>query len=130
MPVMSLPKRKSDSSCAPVFLRGANGKVYGVIVNRTLCKRVWGSKHLLRKPPAIAIDALLYDAYRSQFDAVAVEDMETGKVYRMSAKRFDSMRWILERGYGKQYAVALRYWSCESPEEPQLRLSLSEGGGA
>lgn len=112
------------SSNAPVFLRGANGKVYGVIANRTLCKRVYGSKHILRKPPAIAIDAPLYDAYRAQFDALAVEDMETGKVYRLSAKRFDALRWTLERGYGKQYAVALRFWSCDSPDSAQLRLSL------
>lgn len=123
-------KQKPCSSDAPLFLRGAHGKVYGVIRNRTLHKRVWGSKHILRKPPAIAIDALMYDAYRAEFDALAIEDMETGKVYRLSAKRFDALRWTLERGYGTQYAVALRWWSCESPQEPQLRLCLTEGGEA
>jgi len=107
-----------------LLLRGANGRIYGELVNRTLYKRVFASRHFLRKPvPAIAIDAELYDQYRGDFDEIRVADAETGRTYFLPAKLFDRYRWELERGYGKQYAVALRYWHTE-PEEPSEQLSL------
>lgn len=116
---------KQGSRHAPTFLRGADGKVYGSLVHRTLQKRVQGSKHLLRQPPAIAIDARLYDAYRTRFDAIEVVDTETGRVYRLPAERFDALRFELERGYGRQYAVPLHSWQTDTPEpSEQLGLGL------
>ncbi|CUU34462.1 MAG: hypothetical protein KatS3mg021_0070 [Fimbriimonadales bacterium] len=107
-----------------LLLQAPNGKGYGVIENRTLKKRVVGTKHFLRKPPAIAIDAELFQRYRAEFDTIEVQDVETGAVYRLSAKHFDYWRWELERGYGKQYAVALSRWKVENPNDPQLRLEV------
>jgi hypothetical protein len=90
-----------------IVLQGKDGRVYGVIENRTLRKHIRGSKHILRKPPAIAIDATLYDGYRPFFDAIEVVDTETGAIYRLAATRFDYWRFELQRGYGYQYAVSL-----------------------
>jgi len=53
---------------------GALGKVRGVIENRVLRKAIRGSVHLLRKPLAIALDARMYDRYRSCFDEIEITD--------------------------------------------------------
>ncbi|CUU11345.1 hypothetical protein GBSOP10_111143 [Armatimonadetes bacterium GBS] len=108
----------------PIEIRGAEGKLRGVIQNRTLIKEIRGSVHLLRKPPAIAIDARMYDKWRRHFDSIEIRDTETGRVYRISAKQFESWRWELERGYGKQYAVALSRWAVQKPNDPQLVLEV------
>jgi len=34
-----------------LLLRGANGRIYGELVNRVFYKRVFASRHFLRKPP-------------------------------------------------------------------------------
>ncbi|CUU35529.1 MAG: hypothetical protein K6U12_04435 [Armatimonadetes bacterium] len=107
-----------------ILLQAPNGKVYGVIENRTLKKRVVGTKHFLRKPPAIAIDADLFQRYRAEFDTIEVQDVETGAVYRLSARQFESWCWELERGYGKQYAVLLSRWAVQKPNDPQLVLEV------
>lgn len=106
------------------LLQSKAGKVYGVIENRTLKKRLAGTKHFLRNPPAIAIDADLFQQYRAEFDTIEVQDVETGVVYRLSAKQFESWCWELERGYGKQYAVLLSRWRVQKPTDPQRVLEL------
>lgn len=77
---------------------------------RVLRKRVYGSKHFLQVPPAIAIDAGLYDKYREKFDVIEVTDLETQRVYRVSASRFDRGRIVIDRGFGRQYALPLSVW--------------------
>ena len=48
-----------------LIIYGAQGKVRGVIENRVLRKEICGRIHLLRKPPAIALDARMYDTNRN-----------------------------------------------------------------
>jgi len=119
VPKTSVPQR--------LVIYGAQGKIRGVIENRILRKTICGSLHLLRKPPAIALDARMYDRYRPYFDEIEITDTETGTVYRAGAPYFDKRRFVIERGYGKQYALPLSCWSVERPNEPQLRLELSKG---
>jgi hypothetical protein len=107
-----------------IEIRGLHGKLRGVIENRVLRKEIRGSLHLLRKPPAIALDARMYDRYRPHFDEIAITDTETGTVYRAGASYFDRRRLVIERGYGKQYALLLSCWSVERPNDPQLRLEV------
>lgn len=57
-------------------------------------------------------------------DAIEIRDTDTGRVCRTSATRFEHYRWELERGYGRQYAVALSRWTVENPNDPQLRLEV------
>ncbi len=107
-----------------ILLQAPNGKVYGVIENRTLKKRIVGTKHFLRKPPAIAIDADLFQRYRAEFDTIEVQDVETGAVYRLSARSFEALAFPLERGYGQQLAVVLSRWRVQKPTDPQLVLEV------
>jgi hypothetical protein len=107
-----------------LLIYGAQGKVRGVIENRVLRKAIRGSVHLLRKPPAIAIDARMYDRYRPYFDEIEITDTETGTVYRVGAGYFDRQRFTIERGYGRQYTLELKHWQTTPPFGEQLRLEV------
>ena len=91
------------------MIYGAQGKIRGVIENRILRKAICGSVHLLRKPPAIALDARMYDRYRPHFDALEITDTET--------RAFERWRFVIERGYGRQYAL-------DTPTGAQLLLEV------
>ena len=57
-----------------LVIYGAQGKIRGIIENRVLRKEIRGRVHLLRKPPAIALDARMYDRYRPYFDEIEITD--------------------------------------------------------
>jgi len=116
VPKTSVPQR--------LVIYGAQGKIRGVIENRILRKKICGSLHLLRKPPAIALDARMYDRYRPYFDEIEITDTETGTVYRAGAPYFDKRRFVIERGYGKQYVLELKHWHTNTPVGGQLLLEV------
>lgn len=102
-----------------------NGKLIGEIREGIFYREFRASIHLLRRPvPALAMDAKVYARYRPHFHELRWADTETGCVYILSAPRFDALRWTLERGYGVQYAVALRYWAVHDPNAKQKQLAL------
>jgi hypothetical protein len=107
-----------------LIIYGAQGKIRGIIENRVLRKEIHGRIHLLRKPPAIALDARMYDRYRPYFDEIEITDADTGIVYRVSAGYFDRRRFEIERGYGKQYALGLKHWHTNAPVGGQLLLEV------
>ena len=107
-----------------LVIHGAQGKIRGVIENRVLRKEIRGRIHLLRKPPAIALDARMYDRYRPYFDEIEITDADTGTVYRASARYFDRFREVIERGYGRQYALELKRWHTNTPTGGQLLLEV------
>ena len=107
-----------------LVIYGAQGKIRGIIENRVLRKEIRGRIHLLRKPPAIALDARMYDRYRPHFDEIEITDADTGIVYRASARYFDRFREVIERGYGKQYALGLKHWHTNAPVGGQLLLEV------
>lgn len=87
--------------------------------NRTLFRELNGSMHLLKVPPAIAFDAARYDDLRSGFDSIRVFDRESGETYACQAATFDRHRALCERGFGRQYFMALSRWSIND-RVPQL----------
>jgi hypothetical protein len=74
------------------LVRLPNGKVAGRVEDGVLVKPVRGSKHMLRRPPAWAIDAEAYDQVRTEIDKVKVIDTETDTEYHASADVFDRFR--------------------------------------
>ena len=78
---------------------------------------------MLRKPPALCIDARLYDAFRAQFDTLCFTDEDSGREYTVDARVFDAHCFTIQRGgYPPQYACPLRYWAVNDPNNPQLTL--------
>lgn len=109
-----------------VYLK-LDGRCVATLENGVLKRRSRASRHLLQKPPALCIDAGLYDAYRAQFHTLEFTDEESGRVYTISASVYDAKRFTIQRGgFPPQYACPLRYWHCHDPaaaqQQPQLAL--------
>jgi hypothetical protein len=101
-----------DNQIHPI--RAYDGKVIGTSDGKTFRKTIKGSSHLLRCPPAIAIDAQAYTEQISPtHEAIEVTDIESGTVYSISIESFERNKESLNYGYGEQFYVRLRYWDCE-----------------
>lgn len=87
-------------------------KKIGSIAGRIFKKVIHGSKHLLRKPPAIAIDASAFSSLIKQ-DIVLIQvlDVDTQVLYSISMNDFMQNHKTLNRGFGEQLYVELKYWS-------------------
>lgn len=103
-----------------------NGKPVARIENRSYIKTVSGSRHFLRVPPAIAFDADTWDAYRHLFDSVQVTDRDTLAIRSLTADQFDSKRFEIDRGFGRQYAVVLDAWDIRLPDATKLPPDLGD----
>ena len=102
-------KHNTQNERAQVWV---NGRIIGGIVGNTFRKHLCGSKHFLRRPPAIAFDR---DALR-QADAEGATDLlviddETGREYRTSIKNFWAHCFAVRRGHGDQVALGLNRWN-------------------
>jgi hypothetical protein len=75
-----------------------------------LFKTARESIHFLRKPPAIAIDLEIFNSKKDLIEYVQVYEKEGGFYY--TARKIDFIKFgiYLDRGYGKQIALPLKYW--------------------
>ncbi len=77
-------------------------------------KPVKGSRHMLRKPPAWAIDAWAFDhVIKKKADFIIVKDSETGINYTVEVALFDEKKGKMNRGFDEQYFLPLSYWKKE-----------------
>jgi hypothetical protein len=83
----------------------------GEVCGEEFIKKVRGSKHFLRKPPAIAFDiSSLEEAKACGATTVRAIDDETGKVYQVPISTIFSKGFIFDRGHGSQIGLVFRYW--------------------
>lgn len=95
----------------PIFLPGRSHPI-GFVQAGVFHKSISGSKHILRKPRAIAFDrSTLTDAERAGAVSVRVVDDETRTVY--TARIDDIWRYGLPvlRGYGDQIGLEMKRWT-------------------
>jgi hypothetical protein len=84
-------------------------------------KRVRGSQHFLRQPPAIAFDrSTLAAAEQAGALSLEVIDLDTNSTYRCSISVFRSHCLFIDRGFGLQWALPLRRWNVLSTAQPRL----------
>ena len=99
-------------------------KVVGTVVGKLFIKRINGSQHFLRVPPAIAFDKeSLQRAYEAGATEAMVIDKETGIAYNASFVDIHIFGFEFERGFGKQVALPMKYWNATKPakiEQPTL----------
>lgn len=89
----------------------SENKTLGIIQGAELRKSVFGSKHFLRKPPAIAIDKRALDqAERAGAIRVVVIDQETGIRYLAAIAHIRRSGFLIDRGAGEQIALPLTSW--------------------
>ena len=96
------------SKSKPIYV---NEKVVGNVTCLAYYKTVTGSKHFLRTPPAISNDVqALRDAEKAGAIAVIIRDKETGIRYKSSIEAIFKFGISLNRGYGNQIALPMKYW--------------------
>jgi len=100
-----------------------SGKPVATLEGKILRKRVRGSMHMLRKPPAWAIDLQILEAARRDgATRVEITDIEGRKVYTAAVIDFDLHGFKFNRGFGDQVGLALCYWQVETQDARQLML--------
>jgi hypothetical protein len=93
------------------------------LCGHTLRKRVRGSLHQLRQPPAWCVDAAILEAARQDgAELVEVTDVESGKIYHTPIIAFFLHGIRIDRGFGQQLALPLAFWRIEMPGARQLDL--------
>jgi hypothetical protein len=99
------------------------GKPIATLQGNVLKKRVRGSLHMLRRPPAWAVDAIVLQQARQDGAAtVEVEDIETRRRYTAPIEAFDRWGIRFNRGFGDQVALPLSHWQTEPVGARQLSL--------
>jgi len=94
-------------------------KVIGEIAGAAFVKHVRKSKHLLRQPPAWAVDALAYDhLIKGKVKEIRVVDDEEGHTYTAPAEVFEKYKRRFDRGFDPQYFLTLRFWSMDGQPAP------------
>lgn len=108
-----------------------NGKVVGEVRDDGVFqKHILSSRHFLQRPTrSIAFDEqTLAAAERAGADQVEIFDDETNEVYRASIALIRERGFQVERGFGSQIALALRFFN--APEQPAVvQPTLFEIGG-
>lgn len=105
----------------PFVLRNKQNKTFGRIAGTVLAKDIEGSKHFLKKPPAICFDEQALEIAESMgVTDIVVYDKETGTEYRATMGQMRAKGLPLDRGYGKQVALLMGEWQTAS----QLPLAV------
>ena len=95
----------------------ASKKVVGTVAGHVFFKSIYGSRHFLRRPPAIAFDVQsLADATRAGAVVVVVTDMETGTTYTSSIPYVYKAGFSINRGFGNQIALPMSKWEIKVKE--------------
>lgn len=96
-------KTQNGQSNTPIY---AAGRIVGYVAGATFFKRVFGSKHFLRRPRAIALDVQsIYDAQDAGATMAEITDGETGRVYRVALDVMLRDGFHFNRGWGAQVAL-------------------------
>jgi hypothetical protein len=104
----------------------AGGRVVGEVRGDVFTKHIVGSKHMLRRPLAIALDlGSLADAEDAGARYVEIFDSETGRHYQAAVSTIRARGFELDRGFGRQVALLLSEWRRDAePAGEQLALAL------
>lgn len=118
----------SGSAAQPVY--AASGQVIGTIEGDAFTKRVKSSKHMLRQPPAWALDdAVLRDLAGQGVARVVYIDTETRRTYCTTVDTFASKGRAFNRGAGAQVFLALGYWSVDGAPPALAKREPPPGAG-
>jgi hypothetical protein len=101
------PTRRNQT--IPIYIAQ---RVIGVVAGVTFHKTISATKHMLRRPKAIAFDrCTLRDAAAAGATCAAILDRETGITYSISFETIDRHSFPVHRGHGDQIAVTLEHWA-------------------
>ncbi len=100
----------------------------GAVKDNVFQKHVQGSRHFLRKPPAIALDVgSLVQARAHGAEVVEIIDTESGLIYRASFQTVNENGFRFDRGFGRQIGLEFRHWSIGKKQEAPVMETLPLG---
>ena len=89
----------------------ANNVMVGCVYGKKFIKRIH-NKHLMAKPPAIAIDRDIFmRMIRPNCDRIFVLNMDTQDFYGVSVDQFASKSFPVDREFGRQLGLEMMYWT-------------------
>lgn len=89
-----------------MIFRNQKGQVTGSLREGIFRKRVQGSKHQLRKPPAYGMDEHIFKKLPKGTE-IRILDIETGLVYKASIDLWSEKGFTQNRGHGLQRFLIL-----------------------
>lgn len=106
----------------------AQGKIIGYLQHHTFIKRVQGSKHMLRKPPAWCISKQAFcEEVLPKTENIIIEDTESGLIYECLTNVFAEHAFEIQRGnFEPQLALTLNHWEVKNNGFHQLGLWRGE----
>ncbi len=100
----------STKNCTPIFAENKSRPV-GHVKGDCFYKSIFGSRHMLRSPRAIAFDiSSLKAAKQAGALRVQVTDKENKTIYRADIQRIFDNGFKINRGFGEQIALGLSNW--------------------
>ncbi len=93
----------------------------GRLADGWLRKHVDSTRHMLRQPPAWAIDADHLDRLEAVGAAGVRLTDENGTVWSADLAAFERYGVLIDRGHGRQVALPLSRWERRRPGEPVAR---------
>ena len=115
----------SNTQPQPVKTRiETEGKIIGYLEDGCFRKRVVGSKHKLRKPPAWCISKQAFcEEVLPNTESIIIEDVESGLIYECPTQVFVEHAFEIQRGnFEPQLALGLRFWEVKNNGHHQLGL--------
>ena len=102
----------------------AQGKIIGYLKNHAFIKRVQGSKHMLRKPPAWCISKEVFcEEILPNTNRIIIEDTESEVTYECLTRVFVEYAFEIRRGnFEPQLALTLNHWHRHGNGPRQLSL--------
>ncbi|MGD0610057.1 MAG: hypothetical protein ABSB41_00970 [Anaerolineales bacterium] len=96
---------------------------------KTFTRRIQGSRHLLRSPKAVCMDESIYLRLGELgCEWLVVEDVESGVTYRARFLLFEEKQFPINRGFGHQVGMELRFWNkAEQAAKDSQPLLFFEG---
>jgi hypothetical protein len=102
----------------PVYL--SNGKVIGCHDGETFYKTIQASKHILIYPPSLASDVdVLQKLTSEKVTYFHAKEIEKNVLYIAKVQEFWKYGISINRGYGKQIALPIKYWKKVEMDKPK-----------
>ena len=93
----------------------------GDVIDSTFVKKIFGSRHLLRNPRAIAYsETALKEAELNGAEFLKVIDKDTHLIYSTTIEKFKKNGFDVNRGYGPQIAMVLEEWEVENQHKKKV----------
>ena len=116
----------NNTNIGKIPMPSENGRIVGWIANDVLWKNAKESRHMLRRPRGWAWDAcILEKAERLGASHTEIHEQEAKVVYRAKLEDFRCHGVKIDRGFGSQICLPIRYFQVQRPgNENPIQIKL------